>query len=88
MLVIFNNKRSEADIVYELLMTAHKDIKKTRLMYQTNMTHSQISKYLDKLLEKQILDEKNKTTSGKVYSITDKGIELCKSLETVFDFFK
>jgi len=45
--MIFNNKRSESEIIFELLSSAQEDIKKTRLMYKVNMTYTQFTKYLD-----------------------------------------
>ena len=56
---MFETKRSELDLIYELLSVASVEIKKTRLMYKTNMTHAQITKYLNKLVELDVINEKN-----------------------------
>ena len=86
--MIFNNKRSESEIIFDLLSSAKQDIKKTRLMYKTNMTYVQFVKYLDFLLEKDLLEGRNINEREQVYNITDKGKELIESLDTVLNYLK
>ena len=68
------------DLIYELLSVARVEIKKTRLMYKTNMTHAQITKYLKRLLELDVIKEKKVNSSNTVYHITDKGNKLINAL--------
>lgn len=86
--MIFNNKRSESEIIYDLLSSAQKDIKKTRLMYKVNMTYTQFMKYLDALIKKDLLGEKDSNPEGKTYYTTDKGKELLESLHIVLTYLK
>ena len=86
--MIFNNKRSESEVIYDILSAAQEDIKKTRLMYKANMTHTQFTKYLDALLEKDILGEKDAYPTGKNYYVTDKGKELHELLDVVLTSLK
>ena len=82
--MIFNNKRTEIEIVYDLLSSAQKDIRQTRLMYRVNMPYLQFKKYLKVLKEKGLLSEKNtKSNGGKLYCITEEGKELMKYLSIV-----
>ena len=87
--LIFNNKRTETDIVYDLLSSAQKDIQQTRLMYKVNMPYIQFKKYLNVLMEKGLLREKNLNPSGgKIYYITEDGKELMEYLNIVKAYLK
>ena len=81
--MLFTNKRSEVEIIYDLLSSAQKDIKKTHLMYKANMAHAQFTKYLDALIEKGLLSEKVSNPEGKIYYITDEGKKLLEPLRIV-----
>ena len=71
--MIFSNKRSELEIVAQMLSLAREDVKKTPLMYQTNLCYTHFIEYMDFLLEKGFLGVKNGDPSGKVYYISEKG---------------
>lgn len=81
-MVIARNKRSDIEIVAHMLSLAQKDTKKTHLMYQTNLCYRQLVYYMNFLLEKDFLENKN-GNSGNCYCITDKGKEFLKSIEKV-----
>ena len=86
--MIFDNKRCETEIIYDLLSSAQTDIKKTHLMYKTNMKYTQFTKYLDVLLEKGLLGEKDLEHDGKTYYVTDKGKKFLSSIETAMTYLK
>ena len=86
--MIFNNKRSESEIIFELLSSAQEDIKKTRLMYKVNMTYTQFTKYLDFLLEKDLIIEKNSNSDGKMYCVTQSGKELLEPINIMLRYLK
>jgi predicted transcriptional regulator len=79
------NRRS-LDIARDILLIVRVRMKKTRIMYQANLSFVQVKKYLHKLLEKGLL-----RYDGDCYLITEKGaeflelydeyIESCKKLE-------
>ena len=74
------------EIIYELLSSAKNNIKKTRLMYKANMTYTQFIKYLDVLIEKGLLGEKDSNPRGKVYYTTEDGEKLLESLHTTLSY--
>ena len=86
--LIFNNKRTEAEIVFDLLSSAKKDIKKTRLMYKANMPYIQFKKYLDALTKKGLIGEKDLNIKGKVYYLTENGKDLMEYLKIVKFYLK
>lgn len=80
--MIFEAKRSESDIIQKILSETRDGIKKTQLMYNANMSNTQLSRYLDILLEKEFIKEKE-NGNGKKYHLTDKGTKLLDPLNEV-----
>jgi len=80
--MIFNNKRSELEIVAEILSTALKETKKTRLMYQTNLCNSHFKGYIDFLLKKRLL-MMQEGNPRKYYITTGKGEKLLADIMNV-----
>ena len=76
------------ELIYDLLSSAQKDIKKIPLMYKTNMSYVRFTKYLNPLVEKGFLCEKDSTPGGKVYCVSDKGKELLEPLHIVLTYLK
>lgn len=64
------NRRS-LDIVSDVLVAALASVRKTRIMYQTNMNYAQVKKYLHNLVEHGLL----KHDGESCYLITEKGLE-------------
>ena len=86
--MIFGNKRSELEIVHQILSLAQDDIKKTRLMYQTNLCYSHFLEYMDYLMDKEFLEVKNGNPVGRVYFTTDKGVKLLQDISVVLEDMK
>jgi len=68
-----NNRRS-LDIVRDMLSVASVRARKTRIMYQANLSFVQLEKYLHALLEKGLLGY----DGDSCYFITEKGLEFLK----------
>jgi len=71
--MIFHNKRSELEIIHRLLLLSEEDIKKTNLMYRSNLCYTLFNKYIEFLLEKELLTTRSNNEEGKTFYITDKG---------------
>jgi predicted transcriptional regulator len=63
-----NRKRSRLETIYKILLLSQQGIRKTHIMYQANLSHQQLVKYLEVLLTKQLLSVKNG-----LYFTTDQG---------------
>lgn len=63
-------KRSKYRIFYDILRNCKYEITKTRLMYASNLNYTLFNKYINELISKGLVSEKN----GK-YKITQKGLE-------------
>jgi len=84
--LIFKKKRCETEIIFDLLSAAKNDIKKTPLMYKTNMTYTRFMKYSKVLIEKGFLIKKNSNSNGKFYCISEDGEKLLESLNTILTY--
>ena len=71
-----------------MLSVANTDMKKTRLMYKTNMCHVHLTEYMDFLLEKGFLGVKKTNPGGNIYYTTKKGKKFLESIKSVLDQVK
>ena len=70
-----------------MLNLAQEERKKTHLMYQSNLCYDQLNYYMEFLLKKGFLEEKNKS-QGSLYNITNKGKEFLKNIEIIINQIK
>jgi predicted transcriptional regulator len=86
-----NNRRSELEIIAEILELSKNGAKTTEILYHGYFSYMQLKKYLQYLLEKNILTEhfvKNEKGHSKVYITTDKGRDLLKNINKTLSYFK
>ena len=83
-------KRSRIDIIVDMLASIQNhggEIKPTHLMYKSNLSHGQMSLYLEELLEKHFV-EKIKKKDYDYVIITEKGINFFHKLREMKEFEK
>jgi len=89
---LVNKRRSEIQIIAEILDLSKKGAKKTEILYQNNMSFLQLQNYLTFLLDKNIIEEttaKNGNgTENKIYINTEKGNNLLDDIEKLFTYFE
>jgi len=78
--LVINSRRSEFEIVSEILTLAKNGTKKTRILYQTNLSYTQLQNYLNHLLETDMLKIENSKAS-KTYFTTDKGVQVADNIK-------
>ena len=81
-----NNRRSEIEIIGEILKLSSNGAKKTEILYQGNFSYAQLQKYLIFLLEKNILEEneiRNNGATTKFYKTTEKGLLFLEDVKRV-----
>ncbi len=88
-----NNRRSELDIISEILTLSKNGAKKTEILYQGNMSYSQLQDYLFFLIEKDVLVEKtvnsgNGNGNSRIYMITEKGHNLLIDLNKTLAYLR
>jgi len=81
--MIFKNKRSEIEIINEILNTARNEAKKTCLLYKTNLCYNHFVEYLDFLIDKEFINKNGEMEKGNTYLITEKGEKFLDSIENV-----
>ena len=81
--MIFGNKRSESEIIAQILFSAEEDAKKTQLLYKSNISYTHFLKYFNFLLDKQFIEVKNGNSIGKVYHTTEKGEHFLENINNV-----
>lgn len=76
-----NHRRSTLEIISDILRL--EEASKTRIMYSSNMSHSQLERYLGFLVERGFLRRDVKPNPGVTYHVTDKGRYLLRSIDSV-----
>jgi len=72
--MLSGKRRNAMEITVNILEQARNGINKTRLVYRTNLNFLLIQRYIDFLIEKNLIEVVNKPQP--VYQTTQKGIEL------------
>jgi predicted transcriptional regulator len=87
-----NRRRSELQIMEEILDLTHNGAKKTEILYQSNTNFAQLEQYLDLLIQKQLLKvtqvKNHSGSSSRLYVTTKKGSEFTKDINRVYSYLK
>ena len=87
---LINNRRGELEILIDILNLASRGVKKTEILYQVNLSYSQLKNYLSFLTERDFVREErdNNEHTYKIFRITVKGEELLNMLNQVVSYLK
>ena len=89
---MFNKRRSEIEIMGEILSLSTGGARKTEILYQCNLSFMQCNNYLSFLLDKNILEEKiivnNVGSKDKYYKTTDKGHTFLEKINKTLYYFR
>jgi predicted transcriptional regulator len=80
-----NQRRSNIEIIYEMLRIGADGAGKTEIMYAANMSYTQIQKYLKFLIAQGLIDKVEIGNPSVTYIVTEKGKRLYKSIESVLE---
>lgn len=69
-----NKRRTKEEIIAQILESSKAGVPKSRIMYQSFLNYSQLEKYLEYVLNLGLIQN-----DGKLYTITEKGIEYLES---------
>ena len=81
-------KRNRLEIIHDILKVIRDKsgrIKPTHILYKSNLSYQMMDDYLKELKEKGFIVEKKKDR-GKVYEITEKGLNYLDKYSLVLDF--
>ncbi|MEM2780167.1 MAG: winged helix-turn-helix domain-containing protein [Candidatus Bathyarchaeia archaeon] len=76
-------RRSEVQILMDILSLCLKDVKVTQIMYRANLSYSTMRKYLDAALKRGLIIKVKNDDGGISYHITEKGKILLETLKEV-----
>ena len=82
-MVRVNSRRSDIEIIAEMLKVGETGAGKTEIMYSVNMSYSQIQKYLGYLLSEGFIDTIKIGNPCVYYRVTEKGEKLLQLLTSV-----
>ncbi len=80
-----DRRRSNIEIIAEMLKVGENGAGKTRIMYGANMSYSQIQKYLGFLMNRGFINQVKVGNPSVTYHITDSGLKLMESIKSVID---
>jgi len=78
-------KRSDIDIMANILNEAHMSARKTRIMYRCNLSHRQLATYLELLLDMEFLIIHSEKDSSNLdfFKTTTKGLKFLDAYRTL-----
>jgi predicted transcriptional regulator len=78
-----NRRRSDIEIIADMLKVGENGAGKTEIMYSANMSYSQIQKYLGYLVGNGYIDKMKMGNPSVTYQITDSGLKLLQLITTI-----
>jgi predicted transcriptional regulator len=78
-----NSRRSNIQIIAEMLRTGENGAGKTKFMYNNNMSYTQLQKYMGFLITRGFISEVHVGNPKVTYQVTDTGSRLLKSIDSV-----
>lgn len=85
---ITGQRRSNIEIIADMLRVGENGAGKTEIMYTANMSYSQIQKYLQYLVNQGFITKMNIDNTMVAYQVTDTGLKLLKTIDTLMEMMK
>jgi predicted transcriptional regulator len=86
--VAVGRRRSNIEIIADMLRVGENGAGKTEIMYTANMSYSQIQKYLDYLVNQGFVNKVNMDNTMIAYQVTDSGFKLLKAIDTLMEMLE
>ena len=80
-----NNRRSNIQIMRDMLKVGENGAGKTEIMYSANMSYTQLQKYLGFLISNGFIDKVEIGNPVVRYIVTERGRSLLQSIDTVLE---
>jgi predicted transcriptional regulator len=84
-MVRVSRRRSNIEIIADMLRVGENGAGKTEIMYSANMSYTQIQKYLGFLLSHGFIDRIEIGNPVVTYQVTDKGLGLLRNIEGIIE---
>ncbi|HUX48041.1 MAG TPA: winged helix-turn-helix domain-containing protein [Dehalococcoidia bacterium] len=83
-----NQRRSNIEIIADMLRVGENGAGKTEIMYSANMSYTQIQKYLGFLLSRGFINKVEVGNPVVTYQVTEKGGELLRNISTIVEILE
>ncbi|MFC1911116.1 winged helix-turn-helix domain-containing protein [Chloroflexota bacterium] len=80
-----NRRRSNIEIIADMLRVGENGAGKTEIMYSANMSYAQIQKYLGFLLSHGFVSKVKLGNPSVSYQVTEKGGDLLRNIEGIVE---
>jgi predicted transcriptional regulator len=80
-----NRRRSNIEIIAEMLKVGENGAGKTKIMYNANLSYSQIQKYLGYLISQGFINKLELGNPSVTYRVTESGLRLLSSISSVVE---
>lgn len=80
-----NHRRSNIEIIAEMLKVGENGAGKTKIMYNANLSYTQIQKYLGFLMGQGYIDKMEMGNPSVTYQITENGVKLLESINSLME---
>jgi predicted transcriptional regulator len=80
-----NRRRSNIEIIADMLRVGENGAGKTEIMYSANMSYAQIQKYLGFLLSHGFISKVKLGNPSVSYQVTEKGGELLRNIDGIVE---
>ncbi len=78
-----NHRRSDIEIIADMLKVGENGAGKTEIMYSANMSYAQIQKYLGYLVGQGFIDKMKIGNPCVTYQVTESGLKLLETINTL-----
>ena len=78
-----NRRRSDIEIIADMLKVGENGAGKTEIMYSANMSYSQIQKYLGYLVAHGFIDKIKMGNPSVTYQVTENGLRLLQLVNSL-----
>jgi len=82
---MINQRRSNIEIIADMLRVGENGAGKTEIMYSANMSYAQIQKYLAFLMSQNLISKVEVGNPSIKYHVTDKGSKLLESINNIME---
>ncbi len=83
--VTVSRRRSNIEIIADMLRVGENGAGKTEIMYSANMSYIQLQKYLDYLVNQGFINKVNMDNTLVAYQVTDTGLKLLKAIDALME---
>jgi len=84
-----SKKRDRLQVIHDILEVIRdkgERIKPTHILYKSNLSHQMMQIYLNELIGKGFILEKETPKGGKTYALTERGFEYLKEYQKITEF--